>query len=61
MTRRALFRIRAQYPATAVVLIVWGDDWDEAHNRARYYQKGAVAYCFLEQLRSDDPRGAVAI
>lgn len=61
MTRKAAWRIRAQYAATAVTLIVWGDTWDEAQHRAQYYQKGAIAYCFLEELDPDDRRCAVAI
>lgn len=61
MRRDRAFRIRAQYAATSVVLIVWGDDWDEAQHRASFYQKGAIAYCFLEELAADDRRCAVAI
>lgn len=61
LTRRSAWRIRAQYMATSVVLIVWGDDWDEAQHRASYYQKGAMAYCFLEELTPADPRCAVAL
>lgn len=56
-----LFRIRAQYRATSVVLLVRGDDVEHAKKRARWYQRGAESYGFLEELEPDDPRRAMTL
>lgn len=46
---RRWFRVRAVYPATSLVLIVWGDDQDDAQHRAAWWQKGALHYVVLNE------------
>ena len=55
MRRIRVFRIRAQYACTSLVLLVRGDDPKDAKRRAAWYQKGAVAYCVLGELNAMDP------
>ncbi len=38
------FKVRALYAATQVNLIVWGNDADDARQRAQSWQRGALSH-----------------
>jgi hypothetical protein len=50
MKARRWFRIRAVYGCTAINLIVWGSDVEDAKHRAAWWQKGALAYWDLGEV-----------
>lgn len=61
MRKRQMFRIRVEYPATALTLIVWGQNVADALRRVRWIHKHAEGFKVLGTLAPADPDRGRAI